>query len=406
MVARYSFRELEVTSWKVFLDLIPRDMIAEVTKRPMYVRLHNGSCAHGWNLQNDQTMKSLNLSWFWMDEVCEDGLDERVYYQAAGRLRNPIGPRKGWVTGNPAGKNWVWKLFHSDKPKANHVGFVAATEENIYLPSDYLKNLRQLYDDEMLAKYLAGSFEVMEGMVFDNFDQSVHLVDPFRVPAEWPKFRGIDHGFTNPTACLWMAADFTGNLFVYRNYYQRQSIPSENVKAINDLTGNEMIDWTVIDPSVKQTESSGERIVDQYRKAGLICQYGDNDVKASISRIRGLLHKDEAHPFPAQHHLSREMGSPKLFITRDCRELIWEMQQYQWKQIKPGRVDKEVPLAKHDHAIAALRYMVMRSPRQAVEQPSVSQYDRFMQIAKEIEGISETEEGIIPMEDIIGNQAI
>ena len=53
-----------------------------------------------------------------------------------------------------------------------------------------------------------------------------------------------------------------------------------------------------------------------------------------------------------------------------------------------------------------LRYMVMRSPRQAMEQPSVSQYDRFMQIAKEIEGIPETEDGIIPMEDIIGNQAI
>ena len=85
MVGRYIYRELETTSWKVLLGLIPAGMIEEVTKRPMFVRLKNGSEAHGWNLQNDQTMKSLNLSWFWLDEVCEDGLDERSEERRVGK---------------------------------------------------------------------------------------------------------------------------------------------------------------------------------------------------------------------------------------------------------------------------------------------------------------------------------
>lgn len=406
MVARYTFRGLETTSWKVFLGLIPPELIKVSTKNPLYVELMNGSYAHGWNLQTDQTMKSLNLSWFWFDEVCEDGIDTRAYFQAAGRRRNPIGPRKGWVTGNPAGKNWVWELFYSDRKKKDHEGFMASTAENIHLPPDYIAGLYELYDAEMVEKYLAGSFDVMEGLILDTFDTGLHVIDPFIVPPEWPRFRGMDHGLTNPTACVWVASDYDGNLFVYRNYYQRCSIPAENSKAILRLSEGESFDWTVIDPEVKKHDSTGQQIIDHYRQAGLLCQTGNNDVKASIALIRKLLQKDLEHKFPAQHPLKGEVGSPRLFITRDCKELIWELTQWKWKQVRPGGIDREMPLARHDHAIAALRYLLMRAPRQAVEAPSKSAYQRFIDLAAEMHGKPLIEPGIAALEDVIGNQGL
>lgn len=404
MVARRTYRSLEATSWKVLLQITPPDLIKVVTKSPLYLELKNGSYCHGWNLQTDQTMKSLNLGWWWFDEVCEEGLDEQVYIQAAGRTRNPKGPLKWWVTGNPAGKNWVWKLFYSDRKQKDHTGFTATTRENVYLPPEYLASLRELYDEEMIEKYLDGSFEVMEGLILDTFSPGVHVVEPFSPPPEWPKFRGMDHGLTNPTACLWGATDFAGNLFIYRCYYQRQSIPAENAKAILARSEGEVIDWTVIDPDVKKHDSTGMQVIDHYRNAGLNCYTGNNDVRASIARLRYLLQRDPERRFPAQHPLKGEPGSPRLFITRDCQELIWEAGLWSWKQVRPGGVDREIPLARHDHAIAALRYLVMNNPYAAVEKPSISQYDRFMQIAREMEGLPAYEAGVIPLGDVIGNQ--
>ena len=162
----------------------------------------------------------------------------------------------------------------------------------------------------------------------------------------------------------------------------------------------------MIDPDVKKHDSNGMQIIDYYRKAGLVCQTGNNDVRASISRIRQLLQKDENHKFPAQHPRAGELGSPRIFFTRDCHELIWEMGQWQWKQVRPGGVDRETPLAKHDHAIAALRYLVMRNPRAAVEKPSVSQFERFMAISREMKGEPEGGGDLIDPRTFIGNERL
>lgn len=411
LVARYEYRGLEKSTWKTLTDIIPPQIIKDVNRSDPSITLKTGFQFLGWNLKSHQKLASLNLALAWIDECNEDGIERSVYDQIRGRCRDPLGSRKTILTGNPAGKNWVYELFFAHKLEgakayAGHEGFQALPLENTYLPPDYLDGLREIYDDVWIEKYLKGNFDVFEGQVFDTFRRELHVVPAYRPPDTWPRFRGLDHGLVNPTACVWLAADFHGNFLVYRCYYQRSSTPAENAGNILRLSDGEAIDWTVIDPSTHQQQAAGgtsERIIDQYRMAGLTCEPGNNAVRDSIARIRQLLQPDPNHEFPHWHPRAGEKGSPRLFFTADCTELIWEIGQYQWKQVRPGQKDREVPASVHDHAIDALRYVVMRSPRPAVESAQPLLYDRFIAISNELRGEG-PDTGLYA--NIIGNEGI
>ena len=63
----------------------------------------------------------------------------------------------------------------------------------------------------------------------------------------------------------------------------------------------------------------------------------------------------------------------RLFISCKCVNLIDEIYQYRWPDPRDGAAKKEEPVKDHDHAMDAMRYMVMEAdhPRQyAVEAPS------------------------------------
>lgn len=393
LVARYEYRELRESSWKILTDIIPNALIKDHLKSQPKLILKNNFEIIGWNLKDHQNLASLNLSWFWLDEANEDGIDVRVYNQLCGRLRNPLGNRQGWLTGNPAGKNWLWERFFAwqegGRQYPDHEGFQMTTRENVYLPPGYEDRLREIYPAEWIELYLQGSFSVFEGMILSEWRPGLHLIAPFRIPDEWPRYFGLDHGLVNPTAGVWLATDFEGNHIIYREHYVRNAIPAENAQQILQAEHGENVHWRVIDPSTRALESAGgtmERIIDQYRLAGLLCDPGNNNVRDSIALLKRLLQPDPQHKFPAWHPRAGEMGAPWVFVFEDLKALRWEIEQWKWKDVKPGAGDKEKPVTKNDHLIAAWRYLEMRSPHKAVETLQPTLRDRFRWIEDELFG--------------------
>jgi hypothetical protein len=43
-----------------------------------------------------------------------------------------------------------------------------------------------------------GKWVQAEGIVYEGFERSKHLVDRFEIPKEWPRYWVIDFGYTNP----------------------------------------------------------------------------------------------------------------------------------------------------------------------------------------------------------------
>ncbi len=381
------------SSWKTLRDIIPEALIHDEIKSGPKITLKNGFEIIGWNAKGHQKMASLNLSWFWIDEANEEGVDLTIYNQLCGRLRNAIGNRKGWLTGNPAGRNWLWERFYAHleggKKFPNHAGFQMNTRQNIYLPAGYEDRLREFYPAEWIELYLEGSFAVLEGMILSEWRQALHLVEPFAIPDTWPRFRGLDHGLVNPTACLWAATDFEGNLIWYREHYRRSAIPEENAEDILRASGTEVISWTAIDPSTMAVQSAGgtsEKIIDQYRRAGLNCEPGNHDVRASIARFKSYLQPDQNRKFPSWHPRRGESGAPGMYVFSDLKAFRWEIESWRWKDVRPGATEREKPITKNDHLIAAARYLIMRGPQPAVEGIRSTLYDRFLAISNEMKG--------------------
>lgn len=366
----------------------------------------NGSEVVFSHLDDLQSLTNMNLSGFWIDQAEE--CPEEAFDYLIGRCRRQKGLTGGMITSrpkmitfNPNGHDWIWRRFHEHidldgKVLGNVEDYelvMATTLENREnLPEDYLKSILA-NPEEWRKRFVDGSFDTKAGRIFDDFNKQIHVIPyakQFAIPPEWIKIRSIDHGQTNPTACLWGAIDFDQNIWVYQEYYKPKGTVSEHVRNILDRSQSmgpqgmepDKYSYTVIDPSthMKNREKDGYRysVADEYMDAGIPTINGQNSVEAGIARVREYLKVDPErwHPLATNHLGEAVKGSPKVFIFEACEWLIKELPEYQWKPLNYKQIgmanNPEQPVKSFDHAVDAFRYMIMSRP---VEPQHLSQID-------------------------------
>lgn len=71
----------------------------------------------------------------------------------------------------------------------------------------------------MRARYLYGDWDSVEGGYFeDDYNPQVHIIPPFKIPRDWPKFRMMDWGYKAPGVILWGALDPDENLYIFYEF--------------------------------------------------------------------------------------------------------------------------------------------------------------------------------------------
>jgi hypothetical protein len=71
----------------------------------------------------------------------------------------------------------------------------------------------------MRARYLYGDWDSVEGGYFeDDFNPNVHIIAPFKIPRDWPKFRVMDWGYKTQGTCGWFALDPDENLYLFYEF--------------------------------------------------------------------------------------------------------------------------------------------------------------------------------------------
>jgi len=81
--------------------------------------------------------------------------------------------------------------------------------------------------------------------------------------------------------------------------------------------------------------------------AGILTTPARKDIAAGIAAVKKRL-------------IVQPDGRPRLVIHASCKETISEAFDYAWESGKEGHNAKEIPAKDRDHAMDALRYMVMR----------------------------------------------
>jgi hypothetical protein len=363
VVVRQHLTDLVDTTYADFVGLFGGACRIKGGQRPEAI-LPNGSRVLFRHASNLHSLNNMNLGWFWIEQAEE--VTEDVFLFLRGRLRREgVKRHQGFLTFNMEGHNWIWrtwlKLLDKDEqpldPEDYHliVADTLANKDN--LPESFVRQILKL-PEKVKARYVFSSWDVFEGQIYPMFSDQIHVVPLIKPEPGWQVFEMGDHGRKNPTVWLWGAVDFDGNLFIFDEHYLAGAEPSvhaEAMKRIRSRYGLEDVARTVIDPSIEETD------LDLYWDRGIHAEKANNDVIGGINKVAEYLSvdPDRTNPFTG------EKGSPRLFISRNCVNLIREMHEYQWKVLRNRSAalnEPEQPRKFNDHAPDALRYGVNEAP--------------------------------------------
>jgi phage terminase large subunit len=333
--------------------------------------LPNGSVIlfrHGDELP---VLKNLNLGFFGMEQA-EEFPDATAWHFLQMRLRRKCAHRNGFFVANTNGHNWIYDLFKKNGPPKNHLLIEATTLEHAdILPADYIENLKLTMPKKLYNRYVMNSWEEAEGLVYDEYLEARHVIDPFQIPETWERGFGLDHGFRNPTAVLWYAIDHDENVYIIDEHYEKEKPISEHAQAIKERG---LYDG-IADPSIfaqnQQKQGKVYSIADEYLDCGITLRPAvRSKEEASIARVNEFFKAD------------------RLKIFKNCVNTKHEVENWKWKAVRPTLQNAnlpEEPEDKNNHAADVIKYVIAsrfstgERPRTRPEHQSLSWYENHME---------------------------
>lgn len=311
--------------------------------------------------QGREKFQGASLDFVWFDE--EPPFD--IYQECKMRVLDRCGIIFGTMT-PLKGLTWVYNeiyLNEHDDPEVWYEQMEWA--DNPFLNSKEVEALTSSMSEEELESRRYGKFMSVGGLVYPEFDENVHVIDPFSVPFDWYDTISIDPGLNNPLSAHWYACDFDGNVYVIAEHFDKGKDVGYHAKKIKEISAglgwhhaqNGMLCALIDSAASQRTLASSKSVVDLFYDEGILVNPKVNkDLFSGISVVK--------------RYLKDGNGQPHLFIFKTCVNLIKELKSYWW-----GKED--VPIKKDDHALDEMRYYLMTKPvsKQTIKK-SVVQKDK------------------------------
>lgn len=278
--------------------------------------------------------------------VCQvEDIQEELYKQLFGRLSGSVMPKTFMlVEGNPKG-NWVKSTFYDlteEERQAKKIFFYnAPTTANVEnLPKDYVDTLKLQYSERDFKRWAMGNWQDLYGLVFSEFDEDVNVIPPIHkedIGSGEKILIGGDYGWRNPSAFLWGVKTYDDDIIIFDEFYKTECLPDE--LARENLRHGTFT--TVMDFAIKRPDRDGKNLWDTLIKLGMRLVESNKDEMNNIVTVNGLFKQR------------------RLFICSNCINLIWELKNYKFKEMRMGadRNLDETPVDKDNHAIDALLYL-------------------------------------------------
>lgn len=225
--------------------------------------------------------------------------------------------------------------------------------DNPFLSQEEISAMESCLDEQTLQSRRFGRFASDKGLVYPEFEEGLHVIEPFDIPKEWQDNISIDPGLNNPLSAHWYAVDFDDNVYVVYEHYEAGRDVDYHAEAIRSIC--EKLKWkrdgqgricALIDSAAKQrTLASVKSVVELFYERGILVNPNvDKDLFAGIARVKS--------------YLNQKNGLPNIYIFNTCVKLIEELKGYYW-----GSGD--APRKTDDHALDEMRYFLMSKPKKS-----------------------------------------
>ena len=339
-------RDIWQTDFDQFLEYYEIPYSFRASPLPEYViHLKEGDCKLLCrSFENWSRIIGLNLAFCLADEidVVSPSICEKAFPKILGRLRAG-NVRQFCAASTPEGFRWLYQTFGTDeaKERTDRQLIKMRSEDNPYLPPDFLERMRSNYDPSMLAAYLNGEFvNLTTGMVYSRFSREQNVTNVMPEIGLEPLRIGIDFNISNTNAVIGIIQD--QKLLIFDEIsaaYDTDSL-AQTIKSRYPM--NKIYIYPDASGGNRSTNASQTDIE-------ILAGYGfSNQSPRSNPPVRDRVASVQAL-------LCNGKGESRLQIHASCRKLIesMELQSYNEK----GEPDKE---SGYDHMADSLGYLIFR----------------------------------------------
>ena len=306
------------------------DTLIEVRKKDItnYFYIFGGKDERSQDL-----IQGITLAGCFFDEVAL--MPESFVNQATGRCS--VDGSKFWFNCNPDGPYHWFKVNWIDKQIEKNILYLHFTmDDNLSLSEKIKARYRAMYSGVFYQRYIKGLWVVAEGVIYDMFDKTKHIVESITDLVKDNYYVSCDYGTQNATVFLLWCKNRQGKWICTKEYYYSgreevtQKTDTEYADDLKEFLGDIKPKAIIIDPSAAS-------FIAELKKRGYRIKKAKNDVIDGIRFVASLLNKE------------------MIAFSMDCNNTILEFNSYVW-DIKASAKGEDKPIKQHDHAMDAVRY--------------------------------------------------
>lgn len=286
--------------------------------------------------KNPESLESAVANAACLDEAGQD----KFKLSAWEAILRRVGHREGRVLIATTLYNYGWlkrelyDKWEAGDPDINIVQFDSI--ENPYYSRDEYENARKRLPAWKFDMQYRGIYRRPAGLIFSDFDENRHVIEPFPIPSSWSWHVGIDPGAVH-TALVWVAEDpTTKKFYITRSYLDGNKTTKEHVqKAMRFHEYNRVTRWV-------GGAGNEQQFRDDWKAEGIHVREPEiRDVESGIDRVTALLRENRLF----------------IFDTEENEPLIEEFRSYSRELDDKNEPTDRIQNKGEYHILDGLRYV-------------------------------------------------
>ena len=215
--------------------------------------------------------------------------------------------------------SWVYEVSDNPNNKRIHSTYLHNLGNLSQMQIDIIEGYKNLPDDFMWKVYGLGERGAAKEIIYTQWQITDEL------PEGGDIFYGLDFGYVHPLALV-KICHYQGANYVKQLIYKSGLTPSEISREVKDH---------ISDRKPVYCDAAEPKSIEELYRSGINAQAANKEVWAGILKVK----------------------SYPLFVHKDSKDIIRELQSYKWRKDKNDNVIDE-PVKENDDGLDAMRYAI------------------------------------------------
>lgn len=295
---------------------------------------------------NMMAFEGLTVETAWIDETITHELLSAV------KARLSLSEDGRMLVSSIPGADWYFEVIYNAKPDDGVWYELFEPFDNPLMTEKKWADFCKAVPPHERDMRLKGVPAMAGSIVYVEFNDADHVIEPKDVPDDLAYYGGLDVGMDHPTVFLLYGVSKDGKHYVIDEYVSRNQTPEQDAPHIKTIIGNRKMagGYVYVDPAAFHiTKANQVSVAQQYTRAGV----------PVISSRR----TSEVGEMNQVYQIKEMLRCDELFVTKNCPQLIKEFHVWKYKRDRQNKpMTKDAFEDKNNDALDALRYITTMSP--------------------------------------------